>query len=58
MTNFEQIKAMTVEEVAKIFGTLFCQASLTHIECQKNENCTECMRNWLNAEAKGGVDNG
>ena len=55
MTNYERIKAMSVEEMA---DAVMCpnDCSLGEINCEKTDacNCYECVRQWLEQEIKHG----
>ena len=60
MTNYERIKAMSVEEMAKNHCTLFygaCKARST-LKCEKNTiekgltPCSQCVLEWLNSEVE------
>lgn len=58
MTNFEKIKQMTVDEIAKLLNdlTFFCR----YDECDKcpmhnkKDNCCDdiTIKNWLNCEVE------
>lgn len=54
MTNFEKIKKMTVEELDEVFGEALC----IHIQgydvyhCEEQNDCENCVKKWLNKEAK------
>ena len=50
MTNYERIKAMSVEEMARFFGINMCISAINHEECMKRDNCVDCMLIWLNSE--------
>lgn len=51
MTNYEKIKNMTVDEMARSDMTCFCCPYRCDIrEC--NDNCIECTRHWLESEAE------
>lgn len=52
MTNYERIKAMSVEEMAAYFcigGLPICPLNAPH--CHSNE-CPKCFKRWLESEAK------
>lgn len=52
MTNYEKIKAMTVEEMANIlgFGENGC---CVNADCFNwEQNCIECAKTWLESEAE------
>ena len=56
MTNYERIKAMSVEEMARM---LMCPAEYdlnfnrtADCHADMSRNCNECTRNWLNSEAQ------
>lgn len=63
MTNFERIKAMSVEEMARNQATLFARAckAETPTKCKKERfingmsPCSQCVLKWLNSEVKCGV---
>ena len=55
MTNFERIKAMSVEEMAKYIDAQYSQ----HSFCNPRKNCegidcTECIEAWLESEVQDG----
>lgn len=57
MTNFERIKAMSVEEMAKYIDAQYCQ----HSFCGPRKNCegiecTECIAAWLEREVQDEAD--
>lgn len=61
MTHYDEIRSMTVEEMAKFFtgyyydGPKFWCPAETDIgegECAKADDCRECFLNWLKQEAK------
>lgn len=47
MTNFEKIKAMTVEEIAEI---IICPYLGERVDCR--DNCIECRKKWLESEVQ------
>ena len=52
MTNYERIKAMSVEEMAAYFcigGLPICPLNAPH--CHSNE-CPKCFKRWLESEVK------
>lgn len=57
MTNYEKIKAMSVEEMAKWFADMaegecvFCPA-LSSCKFDENEECEGCMKKYLESEAE------
>ena len=60
MTNYERIKAMSVEEMAKNHSTLLygiCKAG-SPTKCEKDvfvngfSPCSQCALEWLNSEAE------
>lgn len=54
MTNYERIKAMSIEEMARFFSINMCISAINHEECMKRYNCVDCMWCWLNSESEGG----
>ena len=60
MTNYERIKAMSVEEMARNQTTLFCLACKAEIptRCEKEgfvngvSPCSQCVLKWLNSEVE------
>lgn len=58
MTNFEKIKAMTIEDMAKFLnasaGIDFCKMCENHCEYDigKFTSCEYAIRNWLESEAE------
>lgn len=58
MTNYERIKGMSVEEMAKNWSILFCRACKVKkpARCKKLKSrhgffpCDECVLDWLNSE--------
>ena len=55
MNNFEKIKAMSIEEMAEFFRfkMFFCSDEATDkYECDKYENCTDCIKQWLESESE------
>lgn len=51
MNNFEKIKAMTIEEMAKYLKKIECDN-----ECMNPWDCDECLDNykqWLESESEG-----
>ena len=60
MTNYERIKGMSVEEMARNQTTLFngaCKAKSPR-KCEKSafvngmSPCSQCVLKWLNSEVK------
>lgn len=61
MTNYERIKAMSVEEMAKLLGGI-CPYALDPIsekqrvigrqKCLSAPSCDACRLNWLNSEVE------
>ncbi|MBO5715054.1 MAG: hypothetical protein J6S23_01515 [Clostridia bacterium] len=57
MTNFEKIKAMSVEEMVEWIADMvegectFCPA-FSFCECDGNERCEDCMKKYLESEAE------
>ena len=60
MTNYERIKAMSVEEMARNQTTLFCLACKAEspTKCEKGcvingmSPCSQCVLKWLNSEVE------
>lgn len=52
MTNFEKIKQMSVEELAERLGrATYCTTCYYDTSiCEEKDNCTECMKEWLESE--------
>lgn len=58
MTNYEKIKAMSVEEMAATFGRKsLCDYIIEHdfvfciTRCRARKECTGCAESWLLQEA-------
>ena len=61
MTNYERIKAMSVEEMAKLLGGI-CPYTLDTIsekqraigrqKCLSGISCNNCRSDWLNSEVE------
>lgn len=59
-TNFDKIKAMSVDEMARNEATLFCRAckAKSPTKCEKESTinglspCSQCVLKWLNSEAE------
>lgn len=61
MTNYERIKAMSVEKMAELLGGI-CPYALYPIsekqraigrkKCLSEISCNDCRLNWLNSEAE------
>jgi len=54
MTNFEKIKQMTVEEMAKIITCPYLGDET--VDCR--ENCIECCEKWLESEVEDNASMG
>lgn len=60
MTNYERIRAMSVEEMARNQASLFCLACKAEIptKCEKwcvingMSPCSQCVLKWLNSEVE------
>lgn len=54
MTNYEKIKAMSVEEMAQndMGGFLNCPYITTDIYCNDDKDCIACVKHWLESEVK------
>lgn len=55
MTNYEKIKAMSVEEMAKLFGhNTICEYIQDNEKefCEAMESCSRCIEKWLLQEAE------
>lgn len=54
MTNFERIKAMSAEELAKMFYGVCQFCAYERYDCLSNENmhCEEGCLKWLNLEVE------
>ena len=53
MTNYEKIKAMSVEEMAKfLFEHKADRPNCGFIDCLSLDNCKECYELWLEEEAE------
>ena len=61
MTNYERIKAMSAEEIAKLLRGI-CPYTLCFIserqkavgrqKCLRATNCDDCRLDWLNSEVE------
>ncbi len=47
LTNFEKIKAMSIDEMAKII-----ECPRSEVECKGDISCTACCKQWLESEAE------
>lgn len=59
MTNFEKIKQMSIDEMARSRMFFFdCPYGTPCVGCSKgkefNNNCTDCTKHWLESEVKDG----
>ena len=55
MTNFEIIKAMTVEEFAEEFQAYFCADRCKYRDgsfCNSKRTCKDVFMEWLNEKAE------
>lgn len=57
MTNFEKIKQMSIDEMARSRMFFFdCPYGTPCVGCSKgkefNNNCTDCIRHWLESEVE------
>lgn len=55
MTNYEKIKAMSVDEMAQnnMGGFLGCPYLCSpDIDCNEDKNCIYCVKNWLESEVE------
>ncbi|MBR5306866.1 MAG: hypothetical protein IKU47_08080 [Oscillospiraceae bacterium] len=55
LTNFERIKAMSLEEMAMFITTTYIGADPwcdRHCEMQGEDNCNRCLAKWLNSEVQ------
>ena len=54
MTNFERIKAMSIEELAENFygDCRYCAYRWEDCICNENMNCCNGLLKWLNSEAE------
>lgn len=53
MTNYEKIKAMSVEEMAEFipdWSFKACKISHDYIEC--DNECEKCVKEWLESEVE------
>ena len=51
MTNFEKIKAMSVEDFIKMFDDSLCEYIQSHhVERCRNNSCYCCLANFLESE--------
>ena len=48
MTNYEKIKSLSIEQMAKIL----CKQDLNILEECPNFDCDTCMKKWLKEEAE------
>ena len=62
MTNFEKIKAMSVEQIAKYIyikdDALRDEICISNCPCNNGEdvesdNCIRCIKKWLESEIEG-----
>ena len=56
MTNYEKIKAMTIEEMARSAIPFFhCPYGTPYVGCemgkQFDDDCIKCTKHWLESEA-------
>lgn len=57
MTNFEKIKQMSIDEMARSRMFFFdCPYGTPCVGCSKgkefNNNCADCTKHWLESEVK------
>lgn len=57
MTNFEKIKQMSIDEMADSDMAFFtCPYDTPYVGCEMgekfNDNCTDCVRHWLESEVE------
>ena len=54
MTNYEKIKAMSVEEMANFFYSFFWEENIcsSMSDCVCNENCHDCAIKYLQQESE------
>ncbi len=57
MNNFEKIKQMTVDEMARSCMAFFsCPYNTPYVACDMgkkfNNNCIECTKHWLESEVE------
>ena len=57
MTNYEKIKAMTIEEMAQNMNGFFaCPYDTPYVGCEMgkkfDDDCIVCTKYWLESEAK------
>lgn len=57
MTNFEKIKQMSIDEMARSRMFFFdCPYATPCVGCSKgkefNNNCTDCTKHWLESEVE------
>ncbi len=61
-TNADRIRAMSIEEFAKVFTQAVCDGCPPKMdwECQKEKDgwdaCDACWSKWLKQPAEGGID--
>lgn len=54
-TNFDRIKAMSVEEMAELFNDWLYEGACNHgldIERECDHNCIECIKQYLKSEVQ------
>lgn len=59
MTNFEKIKKMTVEDVAKIItnmGCTKCERIIGKCKADDDKDCEETVSEWLESECEADED--
>ena len=52
MTNFEKIKQMSVEKMAKVIEKSCEVCCIYNGNCTANNNCTDGIKRWLESEAE------
>jgi hypothetical protein len=53
MTQFDKIKEMSIEEMAKwLEGIVCCDTNVLSDTCGQEMSCNSCVINWLNSEVK------
>lgn len=58
MTNFEKIKSMSIDDMARSCMKFFsCPYGTPYVGCETgkkfNDNCIDCTKHWLESEASG-----
>lgn len=57
MTNYERIKAMSIDEMAESYLPFFdCPYDTPYVGCEMgkkfDDDCNKCVKHWLESEVK------